>query len=92
MGKESLQSYMGILQETHWLVVMGTKGTCKSSLVTGLAQHMSSWLKCEGEGEGMEDLMMGVVGGEITQFNLDKEGITAPLKYFKNDLPKRVQL
>ncbi len=92
MGKESLLSYMGILQETHWLVVMGTKGTCKSSLVMGLAQHLSSCLKSESDGDGMEDLMMGVTGGEIVQFNLDKEGLIGPLKYFKNDLAKRVQL
>lgn len=92
MGKESLQSYMTILQDTHWLVVMGTKGTCKSSLVSGMAQHLSACLKVEAEGEGMEDLMMGVVGGEIVRFNLDKEGLTAPLKYFKTELAKRVQL
>ena len=91
MGTESLQSYMAILQETQWLVVMGTKGTCKSSLVSGLAQHLSSCLEAE-EGEGMEDLLMGVVGGEIIRFNLDKEGVTNPLKYFKNDLVKRVKL
>lgn len=91
MGMESLQSYMGILQETQWLVVMGTKGTCKSSLVSGLAQHLSSCLEAE-EGEGMEDLVMGVVGGEIVRFNLDKDGVPTILKYFKNDLAKRVQL
>ena len=91
MGIESLQSYMGILHETQWLVVMGTKGTCKSSLVSGLAQHLSSCLEAE-EGEGMEDLVMGVVGGEIVRFNLDKDGLPTILKYFKNDLAKRVQL
>lgn len=92
MGKESLQSYMAMLQETQWLVVMGTKGTCKSSLVNGLAQHLSSCLSMDADGEGMEDLMMGVVGGEILQFSLDKEGLAGPLKYFKTDLAKRVQL
>ena len=91
MGTESLQSYMAILHETQWLVVMGTKGTCKSSLVGGLAQHLSSCLEAE-EGEGMEDIEMGIVGGEIIRFNLDKEGVTTPLKYFKADLVKRVQL
>lgn len=82
---------MGILHETQWLVVMGTKGTCKSSLVSGLAQHLSSCLEAE-EGEGMEDLVMGVAGGEIVRFNLDKEGLPTIVKYFKNDLVKRVQL
>lgn len=91
MGTESLQSYMGILQETQWLVVMGTKGTCKSNLVNGLVQHLSSCLEAE-EGEGMEDLVMGVVGGEIVRFNLDKDGLATILKYFKTDLVKRVQL
>ena len=91
MGVESLRSYVGILQETQWLVVMGTKGTCKSSLVSGLAQHLSSSLEAE-EGEGMEDLVMGVSGGEIIRFNLDKDGLTKILKYFKADLVKRVQL
>lgn len=91
MGTESLQSYMSILQETQWLVVMGTKGTCKSSLVSGLAQHLSSCLEAE-EGEGMEDLVMGVVGGEIIRFNLDKDGVATILKYFKTDLAKRVRL
>lgn len=82
---------MSILQETQWLVIMGTKGTCKSSLVSGLAHHLSSCLEAE-EGEGMEDLVMGVVGGEIVKFSLDKEGLSTPLKYFKTDLVKRVQL
>lgn len=91
MGVESLQSYIGILQETQWLVVMGTKGTCKSSLVSGLAQHLSSSLEAE-EGEGMEDLVMGISGGEVIRFNLDKDGLTKILKYFKADLVKRVQL
>ncbi len=91
MGTESLQSYMAILHENQWLVVMGTKGTCKSSLVGGLAQHLSSSVEAE-EGEGMEDLLMGVVGGEIIRFNLDKEGVAIPLKYFKTDLVKRIQL
>ena len=91
MGMEALNSYMSILQETQWLVVMGTKGTCKSSLVSGLAQHLSSCLEAE-EGEGMEDLVMGVAGGEIIRFNLDKDGVATPLKYFKTDLVKRVQL
>lgn len=91
MGVESLRSYIGILQETQWLVIMGTKGTCKSSLVSGLAQHLSSSLEAE-EGEGMEDLVVGVSGGEIIRFNLDKDGLTKILKYFKADLVKRVQL
>lgn len=91
MGLDSLQSYMAILQENQWLVVMGTKGTCKSSLVSGLASHLSSCLGAE-EGEGMEDLEMGVVGGEIIKFSMDKEGLAVPLKYFKTDLVKRVQL
>lgn len=91
MGIESLQSYMAILQDTQWLVIMGTKGTCKSNLVSGLAQHLSSCLEAE-EGEGMEDLVMGVAGGEVIRFNLDKEGLAPTLKYFKTDLLKRVQL
>ena len=91
MGMESLRSYMSILQETQWLVVMGTKGTCKSSLVTGLAQHLSCCLGAE-EGEGMEDLLMGVTGGEIINFNLEKDGLAVTLKFFKTDLSKRVQL
>ena len=92
MSKESLLAYMAMLQETQWLVVMGTKGTCKSSLVSGLTQHLSNSLMIEAEGEGMEDLMMGVVGGEIVRFNLDKDGLDKTLKYFRNDLAKRVKL
>lgn len=91
MARESLQSFVSILQETQWLVIMGTKGTCKSSLVSGLAQHLSSCLSSEEAGE-MDDLEMGITGGEIIQFNLEKEGPSGPLKYFKADLVQRVKL
>ncbi len=90
MGVESLCSYMAILRETQWLVVMGTKGTCKSSLVNGLSHHLSSCLGAEEGGEGLEEV--GVVGGEIITFNIEKEGLSTALKYFKADLVKRVKL
>ena len=70
MNTESLQSYMNMLYETRWLVVMGTKGTCKTSLAGGLSRHLSL---CVGS-EECEDVEGGV-GGEIISFNLDKEGM-----------------
>ena len=69
MNTESLQSYMNMLQDTHWLVVMGTKGTCKTGLATGLARHLSLCVGCDGV-EQVEG-----VGGEIVSFNLDKDGM-----------------
>lgn len=73
MNAETLQSYMNMLQETRWLVVMGTKGTCKTSLASGLARHLSLCVTGD-EYEGVEDVHEGT-GGEIVSFNLDKEGI-----------------
>ena len=73
MNAESLQSYMNMLYETRWLVVMGTKGTCKTSLASGISRHLSLCVgseECE-DVEGVE----GGVGGEIISFNLDKEGM-----------------
>lgn len=71
MNTETLNSYMNMLRETHWLVVMGTKGTCKTSLATGLSRHLSLIVSGE-EGEDVEDVIGGV-GGEIVNFNLDKD-------------------
>ena len=62
---------MTMLRETNWLVVMGTKGTCKTSLASGLAHHLSLYLSGE---EDVEELMVGQ-GGEVISFNLDKEGL-----------------
>ena len=73
MCAETLKSYMNMLQDTHWLVVMGTKGTCKTSLASGLSRHLSLVVSSE-ECEDVEDVIGGV-GGEIVSFNLDKEGI-----------------
>ncbi len=69
MNTESLQSYMNMLRETQWLVVMGTKGTCKTNLASGLARHLSLCVGCE----GVEDVEGA--GGEIVPFNLDKDGM-----------------
>ena len=73
MSAEALKSYMNMLQETHWLVVMGTKGTCKTSLASGLSRHLSLVVSSE-ECEDVEDVIGGV-GGEIVSFNLDKDGL-----------------
>lgn len=75
MNIDTLKSYMDMLRETNWLVVMGTKGTCKTSLATGLAKHLSMCLMSEEEIESDDDELMVTVGGEVMTFNLDKEGL-----------------
>ena len=55
---------MSMLLETQWLVVMGTKGTCKTSLASGLARHLARSLDQDGEEEE-----------HIVNFNLDKDGM-----------------
>ena len=52
---------MAMLRETQWVVVMGTKGTCKTSLATGLARHLA--LCVSGDDEG-----------QVISFNMDKFG------------------
>lgn len=80
MSAETLKSYMSMLQDTHWLVVMGTKGTCKSSLAFGLSHHLSLLLSNEEEADAVED-----VGGEIVTFSLDKDGLEVGVVSFSLD-------
>ena len=71
MGSEALQSYMEMLKQTRCLVVMGTKGTCKTSLASGLAKHLAQYVNELEEDEEM-------IGGGVTSvvnFNVDKDGI-----------------
>ena len=75
MNVDSLKSYMDMLRDTHWLVVMGTKGTCKTSLATGLARHLSMCLMKEEDVEEEDDEVMITVGGEVMTFNIDKDGL-----------------
>jgi len=62
MNCGTLQSYMAMLRETQWVVVMGTKGTCKTSLAAGLARHLA--LCVSGDDEG-----------QVISFNMDKFGM-----------------
>ena len=62
MNSETIQSYVAMLKETQWVVVMGTKGTCKTSLVTGLAKHLA--LCVSGDDEA-----------QVISFNVDKFGV-----------------
>ena len=75
MNVDTLKSYMDMLRETHWLVVMGTKGTCKTSLATGLARHLSMCLMNEEEIEEEDEELMVTIGGEVMTFNIDKDGL-----------------
>ena len=75
MNMDTLKTYMDMLRETHWLVVMGTKGTCKTSLATGLARHLSMCLINEEDVEEDDDEVMVTVGGEVMSFNIDKDGL-----------------
>lgn len=75
MNVDSLKSYMDMLRDTHWLVVMGTKGTCKTSLATGLARHLSMCLMNEEGIEEEDDEVMITIGGEVMTFNIDKDGL-----------------
>ena len=75
MNVDTLKSYMDMLRETHWLVVMGTKGTCKTSLATGLARHLSMCLMNEEEIEEDDDELMITIGGEVITYNIDKDGL-----------------
>ena len=54
---------MAMLNDTRWLVVMGTKGTCKTSIASGLAEHLA----------------LGLTGSHnsdtIVRFSLGKDGL-----------------
>ena len=69
INTDALKSYVSLLMETQWLVVMGTKGTCKTSLATGLARHLTQIVseEEEGEREGEEVVIMN--------YNIEKEGL-----------------
>eukprot|EP00731_Ephydatia_muelleri_P029738 Em0021g261a len=75
----TLQAYMAMLNDTRWLVVMGTKGTCKTSIASGLAEHLA----------------LGLTGSHnsdtIVHFSLGKDGLDVVLRYMKNDLAKNAQ-
>lgn len=75
MNVDTLKSYMDMLRETHWLVVMGTKGTCKTSLASGLARHLSMSLINEEEIEEEDEELMITIGGEVISYNIDKDGL-----------------
>ncbi len=55
---------MSMLMETQWLVVMGTKGTCKTSLATGLARHLAMCVTGDSDWEG-----------RVVTFNLEIDGV-----------------
>ena len=67
INTETLQSYISLLMETQWLVVMGTKGTCKTSLAQGLSRHLMQIAGEEGEGEGGDVI--------IINYNVEKDGL-----------------
>ena len=71
INTDALQSYISLLMETQWLVVMGTKGTCKTSLARGLSRHL---MQIVGDGEGGEE---GEGGGDVVviNYNVEKDGV-----------------
>jgi hypothetical protein len=75
MNVDTLKSYMDMLRDTHWLVVMGTKGTCKTSLASGLARHLSMCLMNEEDVEEEDEELMVTIGGEVINYNIDKDGL-----------------
>ena len=81
MNVDTLKSYMDMLRDTHWLVVMGTKGTCKTSLASGLARHLSMSLMNEEEIEEEDEELMVTIGGEVINYNIDKDGLDVRLPW-----------
>ena len=71
ISADTLQSYVSLLMETQWLVIMGTKGTCKTSLALGLSQHL---MQIVGEGEEGEE---GEEGGGVViiNYNVERDGL-----------------
>ena len=67
INTETLHSYISLLMATQWLVVMGTKGTCKTSLAMGLSRHLMQ-LVCEEEEEERGEVVM-------INYNVEKDGI-----------------
>ena len=63
---------MAMLRETQWVVVMGTKGTCKTSLAAGLTRHLA--LCVSGDDEG-----------QVISFNMDKFGMEVHMMKWFND-------
>ena len=59
-----LLSYLALVLENQWLVVMGTKGTCKTSLATGLARHLAMCVTGDSDWEG-----------RVYSFNLERDGV-----------------
>ena len=53
--------------ETQWLVVMGTKGTCKTTLATSLSRHLMQCVCEDGDEEGEEAV--------VINYNVEKEGL-----------------
>jgi hypothetical protein len=90
---EVLHSYIAMLLETQWLVVMGTKGTCKTSLAEGLVSYLELFV-----GEGMEDEDDLVIDdGDkqlVRRFSISSapgipgSGIEAAMKYIRHDMPR----
>ena len=71
INTDTLQSYISLLMETQWLVVMGTKGTCKTNLARGLSRHL---MQIVGDGEEGEE---GEGGGDVVviNYNVEKDGV-----------------
>ena len=53
--------------ETQWLVIMGTKGTCKTNLATSLSRHLMQCVCEDGDEEGEEAV--------VINYNVEKEGL-----------------
>ena len=55
--------------ETQWLVVMGTKGTCKTNLAMGLSRHLMHIVCDDGEEEGESEEVV------VINYNVEKDGL-----------------
>ena len=62
----TLQAYMAMLNDTRWLVVMGTKGTCKTSIASGLAEHLALGLTGSHNSDAVIHFSLGKDGLDVS--------------------------
>lgn len=91
-------SYIAMLLETQWIVVMGTKGTCKTSLAEGLASYLELLVK---EQEMAPDEEIGLLNMDednpvITRLAIASspgsmgDGLEVAMKFIKQELPHQM--
>uniref|UniRef100_A0A1X7VNK0 Calponin-homology (CH) domain-containing protein n=2 Tax=Amphimedon queenslandica TaxID=400682 RepID=A0A1X7VNK0_AMPQE len=85
--------------QTQWIVVMGTKGTCKTSIADGLLSYLELFIEGEeGEEEGAELLIDDYDDNKIIKkFSISSSpgilggGLDSALKYIREELPMKLQ-